>query len=143
MPASPSLRGLALRTLAALVLVVGTYNPEGWSYVHWALVPLRTGTATPGPLSVKVLVGLLLLAGWGVFLNATRRAIGLAGALLVLAVSGVLVWVLIDVGIVSATSARGIAWVVLVCTALLLAVGMNWSHLSRQLSGQVDMDPTD
>jgi hypothetical protein len=78
-----------------------------------------------------------------VFLNATRRSIGVGGGLLVLAISGGLVWLLIDFGIVSAGSARGSSYVVLVCTALLLAVGMSWSHLSRKLSGQVDMDATD
>ncbi|MFN9308533.1 DUF6524 family protein [Gemmatimonas sp.] len=139
----PGFGGIAARTLAALVLVFATYNPERGSYFHWALAPLRTGEATGGPASLKFLAGLALLGGWGIFLNATRRSIGLGGALLVLALCGGLVWLLIDVGIVSATSARGISYVVLVCTALLLAVGMSWSHLSRRLSGQVDMDATD
>ncbi|MBP6774538.1 MAG: hypothetical protein KA154_16195, partial [Gemmatimonadaceae bacterium] len=62
---------------------------------------------------------------------------------LVLAISGGLVWLLLDFGIVSASSGRGITYVVLVCTSLLLAVGMSWSHLSRRLSGQVDMDQTE
>ncbi|MCZ8206425.1 DUF6524 family protein [Gemmatimonas sp.] len=139
----PGFGGIAARTLAALVLVFATYNPERVSYFHWALAPLRTGEPTSGPASLKFLAGLALLGGWGIFLNATRRSIGMGGALLVLALSGGLVWLLIDFGIVSATSSRGITYVVLVCTALLLAVGMSWSHLSRRLSGQVDMDATD
>lgn len=139
----PGFGGIAARTLAALVLVFATYNPERVSYFHWALAPLRTGEPTSGPASLKFLAGLALLGGWGIFLNATRRSIGMGGALLVLALSGGLVWLLIDFGIVSATSSRGITYVVLVCTALLLAVGMSWSHLSRKLSGQVDMDATD
>lgn len=139
----PGFGGIAARTVAALVLVFATYNPERWSYFHWAIAPLRSGETTAGPASLKFLAGLALLGGWAIFLNATRRSIGMAGALLVLAISGGLVWLLIDFGVVSATSARGISYVVLVCTALLLAVGMNWSHLSRKLSGQVDMDPTD
>lgn len=139
----PGFGGIAARTVAALVLVFATYNPEKVSYFHWAIAPLRTGEATSGPASLKFLAGLALLGGWAVFLNATRRSIGLGGALLVLAISGGLVWLLIDVGIVSAGSARGITYVVLLCTSLLLAVGMSWSHLSRKLSGQVDMDATD
>jgi hypothetical protein len=134
---------MVARALAALVLVFATYNPEGVSYYHWAIAPMRTGVETAGPTSLKFLAGLALLGGWAVFLNATRRSIGLGGALLVLAISGGLVWLLLDVGIVSARSSRGITHVVLICTALLLAVGMNWSHLSRRLSGQVDMDPSD
>lgn len=139
----PGLGGIAARTFAALVLVFATYNPEQVSYFHWSVAPLTSGVQTAGPTSLKFLLGIALLGGWGVFLNATRRSIGLGGAVLVLAISGGLVWLLIDLGVVSATSGRGISYVVLVCTALLLAVGMNWSHLSRKLSGQVDMDPTD
>jgi hypothetical protein len=143
MAESPRLGGIAARALAALLLVFGTYNPEGVSYWHWALAPLRSGVASAGPASVKVLVGILLLGAWGVFINATRRSIGIGGALLIMGLAGCLIWVLMDFGIVSASSSRGITHVVLFCTAILLAVGMNWSHLSRRLTGQVDMDPTD
>ena len=144
MATGPSIGGIALRALSALVLVFATYNPEGKSFYHWALAPLINGTLSMGgPASVKFLVGIALVAGWVVFLTATRRSIGIGGATLVLAISGGLVWLLLDFGIVSASSARGITYVVLICTALLLAVGMSWSHLSRKLSGQVDMDQTD
>ncbi len=139
----PSFGGIALRALAALVLVFATYNPEGVSFYHWALAPLIDGTTTAGPMSVKFLAGIALIAGWVVFLTATRRSIGIGGSILVLAISGALVWILLDFGIVSAKSGRGLTYVVLICTALLLAVGMSWSHLSRRLSGQVDMDQTE
>lgn len=143
MASGPGFSGIALRALAALVLVFVTYNPDGYSYFHWTIAPLIDGTTTAGHASVKFLAGIALVAGWIVFLNATRRSIGLGGAALVLAISGGLVWILLDFGIVSARSARGISYVVLICTALLLAVGMNWSHVSRTMSGQVDMDPSD
>ena len=139
----PSVGGVVLRALAALVLVFATYNPEGYSFYHWALVPLFGGAPVAGHASVKFLTGIALAAGWVVFLTATRRSIGVGGATLVLAISGGLVWLLLDFGIVSARSARGITYVVLICTSLLLAVGMSWSHMSRALSGQVDMDQTD
>lgn len=139
----PGPRGIAARLLAALVLVFGTYNPEGYSFYHWAIAPLWGQNASTGPASLKVLLGVLLLAGWGVFLTATRRSIGIGGAALVIAISGALVWMLLDFGIVSAGSARGISYVVLLCLAVLLAVGMSWSHVSKAMSGQVDMDQTD
>ena len=135
--------GIAVRALAALALVFTTYNPEGKSFYHWAVAPLIDGSSSSGPASAKFLVGLALLAGWVVFLTATRRSIGFGGSLLVIAIAGGLVWMLMDFGIVSARSARGITYVVLICTALLLAVGMSWSHASRKMSGQVDMDSTD
>ena len=137
-----SIGGIAGRTLAALLLVVATYNPEGKSYYHWAISPLLDGSHTAGPPSVKFLAGLALVAGWAVFLNATRRSIGILGAALVLAISGGLVWMLMDFGIVSARSARGITYIVMICTALMLAVGMSWSTVSRKMTGQVDTDVT-
>lgn len=143
MASGPGIGGIALRALAALVLVFVTYNPEGYSFYHWAIAPLIGGTPSTGPASVKFLSGIALIAGWVVFLTATRRSIGLAGSALVIAISGGLVWMLLDFGVVSAKSARGITYVVLICMALLLAVGMSWSHLSRSLSGQVDMDQTE
>ncbi len=139
----PSAGGIAARVLTALVLVFATYNPEGRSYYHWALAPLIEGTATSGPLSVKFLAGLALAAGWMVFLSATRRSLGIGGALLVLAIGGGIVWMLMDFGIVSANSARGITYVVEICTALMLGVGMTWSLMSKKITGQVDMDQTD
>lgn len=139
----PGPGGIAARLLAALVLVFATYNPEGYSFYHWAIAPLWGQTASTGPASVKFLVGILLLGGWGVFLNATRRSIGMGGAALVIAISGALVWILLDFGVVSASSARGISYVVLLCLSVLLAVGMSWSHVSKAMSGQVDMDQTD
>lgn len=139
----PSVGGIAGRVIAALVLVFATYNPEGRSYYHWAIAPMIDGSTSSGPMSVKFLAGLALAAGWAVFLNATRRSLGIGGAVLVLAIAGGLVWMLMDFGVVSANSARGITYVVEICTALMLAVGMSWSLMSKKISGQVDMDQTD
>lgn len=139
----PSAGGIAGRVLAALILVFATYNPEGRSYYHWAIAPLIDGTTSSGPLSVKFLAGLALAAGWVVFLSATRRSLGVGGALLVLAIAGGIVWMLMDFGVVSANSARGITYVVEICTALMLGVGMTWSLMSKKITGQVDMDRTD
>jgi Family of unknown function (DUF6524) len=139
----PSVGGIAGRAVAALLLVFATYNPEGKSYYHWAIAPLMDGSATSGPMSVKFLAGLALAAAWVVFLAATRRSLGIGGALLVLAIAGGLVWMLMDFGVVSASSARGITYVVEICTALMLAVGMSWSLMSKKITGQVDVDRTD
>jgi hypothetical protein len=128
---------LGLRILAALVLVFATYNAEGQSYYHWAIAPLISGG---GFNALKFLAGILLVAAWVVFLQATRRSIGIMGALLVTAVCGGVIWLLIDYNVVSATSAKGITRVVLIAVAVVLAVGMSWSHLSRRITGQGDTD---
>lgn len=94
-------------------------------------------------LPVKLLVGLVLAGGWVFFVQATRRSIGWKGAALVLAILAALVWALIDWRLLDPASSRTIAHLVLVALALVLTLGMTWSHLSRRLSGQVDTDDTD
>lgn len=133
--------GVLVRLVAALALVFLTWNAEGWSYYHWAIAPLPDGIHTFSP--VKFLAGTVLLAGWVVFLQATRRSIGLMGTALVAAICGGVIWLLISSGIISATSGKGIARVVIIAIAIILAVGMSWSHVSRRITGQADTDVVD
>lgn len=134
-------RGILLRWLASLILVFLTWNAEGWSYYHWTIQPLLEGAGNFS--AVKFLAGMVLIAAWVVFLQATRRSIGIMGAALVAAIAGGVIWLLISGGIVSANSGRGIARVVLIGVSLILAVGMSWSHLSKRLTGQADTDVVD
>lgn len=133
--------GILLRWVAALALVFLTWNAEGWSYYHWTIQPLLDGAGNFSAL--KFLAGMLLIAAWVVFLQATRRSIGIMGAVLVAAIAGGVIWLLISSGIVSANSGRGMARVVLIGVSLILAVGLSWSHLSKRLTGQADTDVVD
>ena len=130
--------GVLVRLLASLVLVFLTWNAEGWSYYHWTVQPLLEGAGSFSAL--KFLAGMLLIAAWVVFLQATRRSIGVMGAVLVAAIVGGVIWLLISSGIVSANSGKGISRVVLIGLSLILAVGMSWSHMSRRITGQADTD---
>lgn len=143
MPASDSITwgGVLGRLLASLVLVFLTWNAEGWSYYHWAIQPLLDGAGNFS--AIKFLAGALLVAAWVVFLQATRRSIGLMGAVLVAAIAGGVIWLLISSGVVTASSGRGLARVVLIAISVILAVGMSWSHMSRRLTGQADTDVVD
>ena len=132
--------GVLLRFVAAIVLVYATFNPEGLSFYHWVLEPLRTGVATGGPMALKFLAGIALLIGWAIFVQATRRSLGIGGVILVAAAGLGVLWLLIEVKVLSPTSSRAIGHVVLIVTALILATGMTWSHMSRRLSGQIDTD---
>lgn len=138
---SVGFKGVLARFVAALVLVYGTFNPEGFSFFHWAVAPLINGDAA-GRLQLpsKVLLGLLLAAAWVFFVQTTRRAIGWKGALLILGILGAFVWALIDWQILKPGSSRVIGHIVLVALALVLTLGMSWSHISRRVSGQVDTD---
>ena len=61
MATGPSIGGIALRALSALILVFATYNPEGKSFYHWAIAPLLGGAPGTGPASVKFLAGIALV----------------------------------------------------------------------------------
>jgi hypothetical protein len=118
----------------ALVLVFATYNPSGWSYIHW--ITSDETTSLP-PL---ILAGLVLLGCFLIFLRATMRSIGPVGIILVLAVMGALVWLLVDFGLVDLAQGSVLTVIVEVVLATIMALGISWSHIRRRLSGQLDVD---
>jgi hypothetical protein len=136
-----SWKGVLLRSLGALVLVYVSYNPEGFSLYHWIVRPVTDGAGLAAAFTpLKVLAALLLAIGWAVFVQATRRSLGTRGALLVIALLAAVVWLLSYWGVLALDSSRAVSHVVMVAIALLLAVGMSWSHVTRTLTGQVDTD---
>ena len=108
---SISWRGILLRWVASLILVFLTWNAEGWSYYHWTIQPLLEGTGDFSAL--KFVGGMLLIAAWVVFLQATRRSIGIMGAALVAAIVGGVIWLLISSGIVSEERTDGALFLLL------------------------------
>lgn len=127
--------------LGALMLVYATFNPTGHSYFHWVLAPvLGIGASSGGSSALKFLAGVVLVIGWVVVLQATRRSIGLSGVLLALALCGGLIWLLVEQHVVSPSGSAALAHIALVAIGLVLGVGMSWSLLSRRLTGQVDTD---
>ncbi|OZY86446.1 hypothetical protein CBP51_05310 [Cellvibrio mixtus] len=126
--------GVALRFLFALLLVLLSYNPSGYSYFHWVYNSLSD--ITP----YIVIAGLILLIGWGVYIKATLNSLGIVGILVLAALFASLIWLFIYWGFLSVTDISAIAWVIEVLLAALLAVGMCWSHFTRRMSGQVDVD---
>lgn len=135
-------KGILGRFVGALALVYATFNPEGYSYFHWAINPVFRGQmeAARAQLPIKLLLGLVLVGIWVFLIQTTRRSIGWKGAFLVLAIIGTLIWALIDWHVFSPESSRAIGHLVLIGLALVLGLGMSWSHLSRRVSGQVDTD---
>ena len=128
---------VAIRFAIAMLLVFATYNPSGWSYVHWAIVPL------PAFDPYKAIAGIVLAIGYTMFIRATARSLGIFGISLAIAFFGVLIWLIVDVGILPLDSVEAITWVVLFVFACVLAVGMSWSHIRRRVSGQFDTDDVD
>lgn len=129
--------GFGLRFGAALLLVLLTFNPSGFSYFHW----LRDSLSDVTPPTV--LLGIALLIGWVVFLRATMRSLGVGGVLLALAFFGVLIWSVVWYGWLSLDDLGALSWVALIVIAAILSMGLSWSHIRRRLSGQVDVDQVD
>ena len=126
--------GFLLRFLASLVMVLATYNPSGWSYVDWVRGAIGNNL---GP--EHFFVGVVLLIGWSVLLHATFQSLGKLGILLAIAFFGTLVWLLIDFGLLATGSVSAWTWIVLVCLAAMLTIGLTWSALWRRMTGQVDV----
>jgi hypothetical protein len=129
----------AWRWLAALALVLLTFNPSGHSAYAW--IAEAVSTRSFGPLNLLV-IG-ILLAGWAVFWMATWRALDTLGVVLAAIILGAVAWLLIDMGWVRTDSVPAMTWVVLVCLATILALGVSWSHISRRLTGQVNVEDVD
>lgn len=127
---------VVLRLVFALVVVLLTFNPSGFSFFHWTRDAFLASSL--GPL--HLLAGLALLAGWVLFVQATRQSLGLFGILLVAALFAVLVWMLFFYNVVDSASGSTLTWLVLVGVAVVLTVGMSWAHLRRRLSGQATVD---
>jgi hypothetical protein len=126
--------GIGIRFIFALLLVACTYNPTGYSYFHW----LKATAADFTPL--LGLGGIALVIGWVIYIRATLRSLGLIGLILATLFFAFLLWLLIDLGVLSMNSVSALTWVVLILLAAVLCIGMSWSHIRRRMSGQVDTD---
>lgn len=129
-----SFRGFLLRAVLSLVLVLLTFNPSGYSYVH------MVANGFPHVTPVEAVCGILLLIGWIVFLGATLKSIGFLGMVLAFALCVALIWMIVSWGWVTLDNTSALTWIGLVVLALILAIGMAWSHLYRRWTGQTTVD---
>lgn len=129
-----SASGILVRFLFALLLVLLTYNPSTYSYFHWVYTSWHH--ITP----YIVIAGIILLIGWGVYINATLNSLGIIGVIAFSALLGCLIWLFIYWGFLSVSDVSAMVWVIEILLAALLTVGMCWSHFTRRMSGQVDVD---
>jgi Family of unknown function (DUF6524) len=132
-----SLSGFLLRWIAALVLVLGTYNPTRFSYLDWVI----EGPADHLPF--KVVVGVLIVVGFVVYCSAAFEALGLFGLLLAVLLIGSLIWWLGSTGLLDLNPDEPLlTWVLLIALATVLAVGMSWAFWRRSIAGQVESTGT-
>lgn len=132
-----TIEGFLLRLLFALFLVMLTYNPSGYSYLHW----LQNSFSNFGPL--LAISGISLIICWVIYIRATLRSLGLIGLILAGLFFATIIWLFIDWGWLSLNNVNAVSWVILILFSVILAVGISWSHLRRRISGQVDADDVD
>lgn len=121
------------RLLFSLFLVLATYNPSEYSVFHWI-----RGAESIG--AVHFFVAAMLLIGWTILWVATWRSLETLGVILASLGIGTLVWLLIDIGLLEPDTSTAFAWIVLVSLAVLLSIGLSWSHVWRRLTGQFEVD---
>ena len=131
--------GFLIRFIAALALVLITFNPSGHSAYHWIVDAVSEGQF--GPLYLLLIAALLV--GWAILWVATARSLNAFGVILTGLVLGAIVWLFVDWGMLKADSVSSVTWIVLVCLAAVLAVGLSWSHLWRRMTGQVNVEHVD
>jgi|SRR5690554_4546738 Family of unknown function (DUF6524) len=134
-------KGFLWRFIFALALVFLTYNPTGFSYFHWAKDAIFGDSSFLTP--PFAMLSVVLLIGWTIYLRATFRSLGGFGLLLAMAFFAIIIWWLLDLGLLGIHDVSVFSYIVLFLLSAVLAVGMSWSHVRRRLSGQADMDDVD
>lgn len=119
-----------IRWLAISTLVFATYNPSGYSYVHWF------GTWQTDLIGLKIAVGLAIISAFTVLIFATwlvLRAFGLVLLLATVVSAAVAAW---QLGFVPNTS-DSLQFLLLAMIATYLTFGVCYGHIRFRLTGQV------
>jgi Family of unknown function (DUF6524) len=126
--------GVLMRLVLAVMLVLVTYNPSGYSFYDWVTAPPTDVTAA------KAFASMLLAAGWIVCLRTAYVALGVLGVLMGVALLATFVWMLIDMKLLAAPGATALTWIGLVIFGIVLGVGLSWSIIRARTTGQLEVD---
>lgn len=132
-----SFKEFLARLVFSVALVLLTFNPTGHSYYHW----LVEGFPSVQPL--EAVAGIALIGAWIFFVRSTLAAMGALGVVLLLALFSAIVWWVVSLGWLDVGDRSAMAWVVLLILGLVLGIGMSWSHIRREFSGQASVDRVD
>jgi len=124
--------GFIVRMLLTLLVVFGTYNPSGYSYVHWI------GMEDAGHWTLKLFAGTVLVFLIYTHVMATWRSMKLIGVAMVGLIHASMVWVLWDHGLLDLGDPTTVTLTMLSAVAAILGLGFCWSLVRYRLSGQVD-----
>ncbi len=132
-----SFSSFGLRFLFSIILIFSSFNPEEYSYYHWV------EQSFPSLSVEQAFVGVALIIGWVIFLRATIRSLGIIGIILSALFFGLLIAMLFKWGWLDLEAGKLVSYVVEILLAVVLALGMSWSHLRKRWSGQLDTDDVD
>jgi hypothetical protein len=127
-----SFSGALFRMGLAMLLVLATFNPTGYSFAHWVTAPPMTFTPA------KAVASLVLLIGWLMCLRTAFIALGKFGLLLGALLFAAVIWLLVDRQWLSLTGS-GLTWAALIVVGLLLGIGLSWSLLRATMTGQIEV----
>ena len=127
-------KGIAIRFVFALLLVLLSYNPSTFSYYHWLLSSISE------PTPWLALSAVALIIGWVIYVRATLKSLGPVGLTLAALLVAIIIWALIDIGLISLSEPSAFVWLLEIFISAILCLGMSWSHIRRRISGQVDVD---
>ena len=126
-----------LRFLFSIVLIFSSFNPEGYSYYHWV------EQSFPSLSVEQAFVGVALMIAWVIYIRATMRSLGFIGITLSMLFFGLLIAMLFKWGWLDMDSSKLVSYIIEILLAVVLALGMSWSHLRKKWSGQLDTDDVD
>ena len=125
-----TLGGVISRFFASLILVLATFNPTGYSFIHWI------GGNFPHLAPLQAVVGIALVGLWLFFLHATWRSLGTVGVALGLAFFAAMIWLFTSWGWFSMSNHNAVTWAILCMMACLLTLGLCWALMQARISGQ-------
>jgi hypothetical protein len=126
--------GVLVRLMLALVLVLATYNPTGYSFYHWISAP------PTGVTAVKAFASVVMAIGWIVCLRTAYVALGVLGVVLVVALLATFVWLLVDMRLLEATGTTALTWIGLVIFGVVLGIGLSWALIRARATGQIEVE---
>lgn len=124
---------IILRWFLVATVIFGTYNPSGRSFYHWAM-------KSDVDFSLKLSVGLVLLALNLLFVRLTFRSLGYSGVALMTACLISVAITLQRLQFVSLYTWEQVQLYVIMFITFALTIGVSWSAIRTRLSGQVDSD---
>ncbi len=124
-------RSVVARLLFSGFLIFATYNPSGYSYVHWV------AAWSLDQWEIKMLAGILLLGLLIYLLQTTVSALKPSRVAYVVIACGSASLVLAQAGLIDLSLWSTWVNVGLVTAVVLLTVGMSLSHISHRLAGVV------